>query len=555
MAVTKKWTTLVVFVVASVFQHSQLTMLSAQDEDITPDSEYVKAMVKPAVAYLKANYNNSREYGNSALVGLAIFNAGLRFGIGRNELKRDPVLSQILDKVSEEIGTITPEGERTIYAACVSGLLLAEVDEVKYSQQIKKVLEFLYARQQPHGGWGYKKEPAGDTSQTQYASLFFWLAKEKRFNVKKSAVEGAINFLINTQHASGGFVYKAQPGQIFGNTTQSLTAAGLGSIYLLGDAYGLHGGQNVSSKKRKPAEQLLPVDVTLVVEEDPEEKKQAQGPARQINGFGACKSRGDQWFQNNFTIDPAAWTYYYLYGYERYRTFKERADKQDGGDSPRWYVLGAKFLKSKQNGNGSWISSNSVEQSYDHSTSFAILFLVRSTKLIVPSWTSVFEAGGAGLPEEGELTMRGGRLVNKTFRQDFDKVLALVETGTDTDWSKFASKFDQLVLDSKGGSRAQQLATLRNLVTHENPVARRIAVQSIGKVRDFNNIPFLIFALTDPQPEIVGIANDGLRFVSRKFNARKVSSKPSKDEMNALVKFWSKWYLEVVPEGRLLEVE
>ena len=119
----------------------------------------------------------------------------------------------------------------------------------------------------------------------------------------------------------------------------------------------------------------------------------------------------------------------------------------------------------------------------------------------------------------------------------------------------FERQFDSIVLSSKKGSRTEQIATLRNLVTHENAVARKIAVKSIGKFREFDNVPFLIYALSDPEPEISKLAYEGLRFVSRKFNAQKLSTKPNKQEIDAIVKFWSKWYLEVVPDGRLLELE
>ena len=521
-------------------------------ELITPDSEFVKAMVRPAVAYLKEHYHKKGDYGNSALVGLAIYNAGLRLGRSKTELKGDPVLQKLLKQVADKINTITPESERTVYAPCVSGLLLAEVDHIKYNKEINIILDFIYARQMPFGAWGYRKEPKGDISQTQYASLFLWLCKNKEFKVKASVVENAIKFLVACQHPSGGFVYKSEPGQIFGQVTQSLSAAGMGSLYLLGDAFGLHGGEDVN-KKRKRGLELLPPSVTLVVEGE-EDKNGKKGPPRQIAGFGNAKVRGDTWFRQNFVVNPSTWTYYYLYGYERYQSFKERAEKVDP-ESPVWYQQGAKFLKSTQGGDGSWISENAIERSKDHATSFAVLFLVRSTKLIIPSYMDIVEGGGNGLPEDGEMTMKNGRLVNKTYRQDFDSVLALIETGKDTDWASYEAKFDSLVLSSKKGSRAQQLATLRKLVMHENAVARKVAVKSIGKFRDFDNIPFLIVALSDPEPEISKLANEGLRFVSRKFNAQKLSDKPNKQEIRSIVKFWSKWYLEVVPEGRLIELE
>lgn len=546
---------LVALTVSSILTPGLASPVRGQ-ELITPDSEYVKAMVRPAVEYLRTKHKKRTDYGHKALVGLAIFNAGVRLGKSRREITSDPVMVEILDEVAKTVIDITPESEHTVYEACVAGLLLAEVDEAKYAQHIQHVLDFLYTRQKEHGGWTYKGEPLGDTSQNQYASLFLWLAKEKKFPVKASAVENAIKFIIATQHPTGGFIYKSSPDRPgFGRPTQSLTAAGLGALYLLGDAFGLHGGEDVT-KKRKPGMELLPPSVSLVEPESEEDKaKQRQrGPVRQIAGFGNAKARGDAWFAQNFVINPENWTYYYLYGFERYSSFKERAEKVDP-EAPQWYVDGAKFLKSQQNADGSWDSKNAAVPSVDNSTCFAILFLVRSTKLIIPSYMDIVEGGGNGLPEQGELKMQNGRLVNQTYRQDFDSVLALIETGKDTDWAAFENRFDSLILASQKGSRAQQLATLRKLVSNENAVARKVAVKSIGKVRDFENIKFLIFALSDPEPEIAKLANEGLRFVSRKFDAPKLSAKPNKQEIDSIVKFWSDWYLEVVPDGELLEVQ
>lgn len=552
MQLTIRVSLLATFSFFSLFSSTTLKQVCGQ-ELITPDSEYVKAMVRPAVAYLKASYTKRAAYGNAGLVGLAIFNAGLRLGKSKRELKADPTLKEILVRCRESINSASNGSEPKIYSICVAGLLLMEVDEVEYAKEINHILDFLYERQMPMGAWSYNRDPRGDTSQTQYAALFLWLAKEKKFKVKATVVENAIKWLIATQHPSGGYVYKASPTTIVGNVTPSLTAAGLGSIYLLGDAFGLHGGEEVGKKKRKPGLELLPPSVTMVIEGEEDEIGERKGPVRQIAGFGNCKARGDAWFRQNFVVHAEHWSYYYLYGFERYQSFKERAEKINP-EAPDWYVQGAKWLKKEQAANGSWRSTD-AESTVDYDTSFAILFLVRSTKLIIPSYMDIVEGGGNGLPEDGELTMKNGRLVNKTYRQDFDSVLALIETGKDTDWASFESKFDSLILSTKNKSRASQLATLRKLVMHENAVARKVAVKSIGKFRDFENVPFLILALSDPEPEIAKLANEGLRFVSRKFKAQKLSDKPNKQEITSIVKFWSNWYLEVVPDGRLIELE
>lgn len=541
------------FVVATGAMSTWSNLTGQDDEDITPDSEFVRAMVRPAIDYL-ISYRSKpeRDFGSDALLGLAIYNGELRLGKEPYEIKQIPVLKAILETVEGAVDEMSSEGERTIYAACVSGLLLAEVDPVKYANQIEKVLKVLYARQAPHGGWGYTGEPAGDVSQTQYASLFLWLAKNKDFQVKASAVEGAIKYLIGVQRGSGGFPYKGEPGKAGSNAgdTHSLTAAGLGSIYLLGDAYGLHGGDDVT--KKRPVNGLLPPSVSVFVAQDPSKKKKG-GPARFINGFDGAKAKGDAWFRNRFTVNPAAWTYYYLYGFERYSSFKERADRVAANPSPFWYVAGAKFLKTKQDGDGSWMTENGAEKVRAHSTCFAVLFLVRSTQLLIPESVGVAERGLTALPPDGSITMQGNRIMNQTFTRDFGDVMSMIETGKDTDWRAFETTFDSLVLDSNKKSRAVQLVTLRKLVEHPNADARRIAVKSISKFRDFDNIKFLIFALSDPEPDVARMANDGLRFISRKFNSKRISEKPNKQEIEAMTKYWTDWYLTVDPKGTLLE--
>lgn len=520
-------------------------------ELITPESDFVQSMVEPAVAYLKKNYVKRREYGNAALIGLAIYNAGLRQGKSKKELLADPVLKEILSQVAEEVGKITPASERRVYSACVAGLLLAEVDDSKYQKQINHVLDLLYKRQMTFGAWSYVNDPRGDTSQTQYASLFLWMCQEKKFKVKELAIENAIKFLIATQHPSGGFVYKASPGLVQGKVTQSLTAAGLGSIYLLGDAFGLHGGTDISIQQN-PQHDLLPPSVTIVADVD--KTNQAPKPKTNIAGFDNAKQQGDAWFRRNFAVPPSTWTYYFLYGYERYSSFRERAENISP-ESPTWYVEGAKFLHANQNADGSWQSENSVESTKDHSTAFAILFLVRSTKLIVPTYVGVAESGQRGLPESGPLTTDGRRVVAKKTSMPFDKIMSLMESELDVDWNRIDSQLDSLILSKDDLSQATQLATLRKLLAHENAAVRRIAVNAIGRNRDFENVPALILALSDPETEIASIANEGLRFVSRKFDSPKLSDQPNQLEMKRVIDYWTEWYMDVVPDGMLIDLE
>ena len=50
---------------------------------------------------------------------------------------------------------------------------------------------------------------------------------------------------------------------------------------------------------------------------------------------------------------PDWWTFYYLYAYERYASFRELAEGRTDKE-PAWYNDGARFLLKKQEDNGSW---------------------------------------------------------------------------------------------------------------------------------------------------------------------------------------------------------
>ena len=51
------------------------------------------------------------------------------------------------------------------------------------------------------------------------------------------------------------------------------------------------------------------------------------------------------------------WTQYYMYGFERYKSFQELVEGQTGKDPvPAWYRQGVEFLRTQQQKDGSWKS-------------------------------------------------------------------------------------------------------------------------------------------------------------------------------------------------------
>ena len=78
----------------------------------------------------------------------------------------------------------------------------------------------------------------------------------------------------------------------------------------------------------------------------------------------------------------------------------------------------------------------------------------------------------------------------------------------------------------------------------------------MGTIRDLDNGPYLIFALSDPDHRIVRAARDSLRFVSRRrngFGMELGSERPEKAVWTRAQADWTNWLLSVKPDAELIE--
>jgi hypothetical protein len=86
--------------------------------------------------------------------------------------------------------------------------------------------------------------------------------------------------------------------------------------------------------------------------------------------------------------------------------------------------------------------------------------------------------------------------------------------------------------------------------------ARLTSVKTISRDRSIDNIPYLIFALSDPDYRVVKAAENGLRYISRRVNG--FGLKVGKDELTEpqLLEAqgnWEAWYRSFRPDGALIE--
>ena len=100
---------------------------------------------------------------------------------------------------------------------------------------------------------------------------------------------------------------------------------------------------------------------------------------------------------------------------------------------------------------------------------------------------------------------------------------------------------------------AKHRRKLQQMAGEESPEARAAAVRALGASGDMENVPTLIFALTDPDAQIVLEARDGLRRISRKFSGFGLPDEPTPVQRDEAVKKWKAWYRTIRPDAEFEE--
>jgi HEAT repeat protein len=78
---------------------------------------------------------------------------------------------------------------------------------------------------------------------------------------------------------------------------------------------------------------------------------------------------------------------------------------------------------------------------------------------------------------------------------------------------------------------------------------RLAAAKMLAGSGDVEQVPHLIYALTDGDHRVTLVARDGLRLISRKFSGYRLGDKPTKEEKEFAAKKWGDWYRSVRPSA------
>jgi hypothetical protein len=513
-----------------------------------PTDEAVQTLVNKGITFIEGNLGKNlldHELGATCICALACFSHTSNF--------EHPIVKKAVEQIRAEIRQGLPHTGHSNYSLGIALILLGSLDPAAYRQETQALLNAIYKNQMQGGGWTYPAYETGDTSQTQFACLGMWMAHRQDIPVPVPVVDKVTNWLIRTQAPDGAFGYQGKDPNTFtrmpqDRTTSSMGVAGTGSLYVCGELLGFI--------EPPPDRQMTGLPAALK-----QAKKKKQGPIS--TGVDGARLKeairlGDAWCNKNVGVEnkiggTAAQQCYYMYTVERYWAFRELVSFNVDPD-PSWYNSGVEYLTKKQEADGSWTSGNGPAVD----TAFAILFLLRSSqktiqKIVEETGSARF--GKGDLPADlTDLTKtKDGKIVSGKDKPVVDSILSMLED-KNTPLNEFLNGVpDQLQLASDPKQRAQQIVRLRRMAISGPFQGRLTAVKTMSRIRDLDNAPALIFAVTDPDPRVARAAIDGLRFLSRKLDAPTVAEDATEQQQKAVAETWKQWYLSVRPDGSLIE--
>ncbi len=506
---------------------------------VTPESPEVKKLVDAGLGYLEAH--GDQRLGGKCLIALAFLKAG------RADHAR---VNEATDACYKTMQANPSDNDFDVYSNGLAVIFLCEVSPKKHAHEIEWYLGRLKARQKSHGGWGYSTLQTGDTSQSQYGALSYWEANRHGFNLDGGSIENLANWLLKTQGPDGCWGYQGTVATsdtlvAQDDPTCSMLAAGLGSLYICADLFGMQPKISKEAAPEKP-EDAVPTALRPV-----DESGRSEGPKRfPASHTSAAKiadtmNRAHAWMEKNYKIDIGVKRFYYLYGLERYKSFQEAFEGIED-KSPKWYNDGFEYLAKNQAADGSWSGYCGTECD----TAFSILFLLRSTqKSIHAKLGEGMLLAGRGLPTNlNRAKLRNGQLIVDQVHTKVDELLSIIDDGDDALLDDLARDPSQLVVDQVDEKSARRL---QQLVHGGEAPVRMLAVRALGRTGNLDYVPSLLYALTDPDRRIVIEARNELRFISRNFDGIGPPDDFSEQQRFEAIEAWKKWYLSIRPTAVL----
>ena len=160
--------------------------------------------------------------------------------------------------------------------------------------------------------------------------------------------------------------------------------------------------------------------------------------------------------------------------------------------------------------------------------------------------------GGRGLPADAQdLQLQGGRIAAKPLQGPAEQLLSLLEDPSNPEYLSAVEGFRAMAEVADKEEIDVHAERLRELAGGTDPEARMAAVRALGRSNDLDNVPTLIYALTDPDGRVVREAAASLRRVSRKFSGFELDGELTEAVRQAAIQRWKNWYLSIRPDAEL----
>lgn len=528
-----------------------VTLVPATALAYTPDSPVVRKMADRAVKILedeKTTGQYSDDLGARALRGLACYKYYHRYGkdeqtretTARNNAQVKAGVAAARRFLAGE-GGLDPGAESYNYSIGLAVIFLCEIDDDNraYATEIEGLLAVLFANQRSDGSWSYKDHKTGDTSQTQYGILGTWYAKKKGYQVPQDTLARSSAWLTRTQAASGAFAYQPNDPGAGARASQvarlSMSPAALGCLYITADLAGI-------PATAKPQKAQVFRSTTAP----------AGGGDTMGVDAGAIRRAirdGNQYYAGNFKLDIGRNFHYYLYSLERYHAMKAASEQRLNGEA-KWYDGGVDFLAKTEEKTGGWGGTRGLIVS----SSFSLLFLLRSMEIAIQESAGGQARGGYGLPEDltriNADNLKDGQVVGPSKETSISRVLEMIRNGDPRDLVQVTAQIDDIPLDEDRNKRKVQVDQLRELLSKGAFQQRIVAARAMAASADVDNVPHLIYALTDGDNRVTLAARDGLRLISRKFGGYGLTENPSPPEKELAARQWKQWYHSVRPDAK-----
>jgi hypothetical protein len=292
---------------------------------------------------------------------------------------------------------------------------------------------------------------------------------------------------------------------------------------------------------------VLPAAFKIAGKEE-ETRRRAREAGATSEEIMAAINRLRPWLRNPTQNNPY-YRYYRLYCQERYQSFLEVATGEKP-EEPAWYNQGIEFLKKNLAEDGSWGAETRGANTDPPgiATSFAILFMIRSTQRAIGQMNEGIAQGGYELPKDTtNIRVEGTQIKGAPVAGAVSDLLHLLEEdgADDLDGKSIP---DDLKLAEDPAERRKQLSRLIRLVRgSQSWQARRVAARLLGQSGELRVVPDLIYALSDPDVPTKRFARDGLRFISRRFDGFGMPDVPNEQEVREAQRAWRDWYRSLDP--------